>query len=117
MASLYGFIKRLYLVRPFSPPARAVSNTAPQIINPPAPEAPSEFPLRFGIPGAANVAPMALIYPVINHPDAVVEAVPVRGQARADAFAKRQNIPKAYGGPGAYQSPVGNVSCRYIQMV
>jgi predicted dehydrogenase len=86
MTSLYGFVKRLYLA-----------------FNPPAPEAPTESPLRFGILGAAGIAPAALIYPVKNHPDAVVKAVAARDQGRADAFAKKHGIPKAYGGPGAYQ--------------
>ena len=72
--------------------------------NPPAPEAPTESPLRFGILGAANIAPIALIYPVKNHPDAVVKAVAARDQNRADAFAKKHDILTAYGGPGAYQS-------------
>ncbi|KAI9459028.1 NAD-P-binding protein [Russula earlei] len=86
MASLYGFVQRLYLV-----------------FNPPAPKAPSESPLRFGILGAANIAPIALVLPVKSHPDAVVKAVAARDQKRADAFAKKHEIPKAYGGPGAYQ--------------
>ena len=75
-----------------------------QVYNPPAPEAPTESPLRFGVLGAAGIAPIALIYPVKNHPDAVVKAVAARDQGRADAFAKKHGIPKAYGGPGAYQS-------------
>jgi hypothetical protein len=75
-----------------------------QVLNPPAPEAPTDSPLRFGILGAAAVAPLALIYPVKNHPDAVVEAVAARDQGRADAFAKKYGIPKVYGGPGSYQS-------------
>jgi predicted dehydrogenase len=75
-----------------------------QVFNPPAPEAPTESPLRFGILGAANIAPTALIFPVKNHPDAVVKAIAARDQERADAFAKKHGIPKAYGGPGAYQS-------------
>ena len=75
-----------------------------QVFYPPAPEAPTESPLRFGILGAANVAPLALIYPVKNHPDAVVKAVAARDQKRVDAFAKKYGIPTAYGGPGAYQS-------------
>lgn len=86
MASLYGFVKRLYLV-----------------FNPPAPEEPTESPLRFGILGAAGIAPIALVLPVKSHPDAVVAAVAARDQGRADAFAKKHGIPKAYGGPGAYQ--------------
>ena len=75
-----------------------------QIFNPPAPIAPTESPLRFGILGAATIAPIALILPVKNHPDAVVGAVAARDQGRADAFAKKHGIPKAYGGPGSYQS-------------
>ena len=75
-----------------------------QVFNPPAPEAPTDTPLRFGILGAAGIAPIALIYPVKNHPDAVVKAVAARDQGRADAFAKKHGIPKAYGGPGSYES-------------
>ncbi|KAH9000095.1 NAD-P-binding protein [Lactarius akahatsu] len=86
MASLYGFVKRLYLV-----------------FNPPIPKEPTASPLRFGILGAARIAPIALILPVKNHPDAVVTAVAARDQERADAFAKKNGIPKAYGGSGAYQ--------------
>ncbi|KAH9004488.1 NAD-P-binding protein [Lactarius hatsudake] len=86
MASLYGFVKRLYLV-----------------FNPPVPEEPTASPLRFGILGAARIAPIALVLPVKNHPDAVVTAVAARDQGRADAFAKKNGIPKAYGGSGAYQ--------------
>jgi len=47
---------------------------------------------------------MALVLPVKTHPDAVVKAVAARDQGRADAFAKKHGIPKAHGGPGAYQS-------------
>ena len=75
-----------------------------QVFNPPAPEAPTDSPLRFGILGAAGIAPIALIYPVKNHPDAVVKAIAARDQGRADAFAKKHGIPKAYGGPGSYES-------------
>ena len=75
-----------------------------QVFYPPAPEAPTDSPLRFGILGAAAKAPIALIYPVKNHPDAVVSAVAARDQGRADALAKKHGIPKAYGGPGSYQS-------------
>ncbi|KAH9967538.1 NAD-P-binding protein [Russula dissimulans] len=74
-----------------------------QVYNPPAPKEPSESPLRFGILGAANIAPIALVLPVKGHPDAVVKAVAARDQRRADAFAKKHGIPTAYGGPGAYQ--------------
>jgi len=65
-----------------------------QVFNPPAREAPTDSPLRFGILGAAGIAPIALIYPVKNHPDAVVKAVAARDQGRADAFAKKHGIPR-----------------------
>ena len=74
------------------------------MFNPPTPQEPTASPLRFGILGAARIAPLALILPVKNHPDAVVAAVAARDQGRADAYAKKHGISKAYGGSGAYQS-------------
>ena len=53
-------------------------------------------PIKFGILGAAAIAPTALIYPAKSHPEAVVYAVAARDKARAEAFAKKHNIPKAY---------------------
>ncbi|KAI0043356.1 NAD(P)-binding protein [Auriscalpium vulgare] len=64
---------------------------------------PTSAPLRFGILGAARVAPLSLILPVKNHADAVVHAVAARDQNRADTFAKKHGIAKAYGGTAAYQ--------------
>jgi hypothetical protein len=75
-----------------------------QVFYPPAPAAPTASPLRFGVLGAAGIAPIALVLPVKGHPDAVVKAVAARDQGRADAFAKKHGIPMAYGGSGAYQS-------------
>ena len=72
-------------------------------LNPPAAVGATEAPLRFGILGAANIAPIALVWPIRNHPDAVVVAVAARDQAKADAFAKKHGIAKAYGGSNAYQ--------------
>jgi hypothetical protein len=109
MTSLYGFVKRIYLVRllSFNSSLRIyllITASSLQVLNPPAPKAPTDSPLRFGILGAAGIAPLALIYPVKNHPDAVVKAVAARDKKRADAFAKKHGIPKAYGGPDSYQS-------------
>lgn len=56
-------------------------------------------PVKFGILGAAAVAPAALIYPAKSHLEAVVYAVAARDKARAETFAKKHKIPKAYGGP------------------
>ena len=55
-------------------------------------------PIRFGIIGAANIAPAALIYPAKSHPDVVVLAVAARDKKKAEAFAKKYGIVKAYGG-------------------
>jgi hypothetical protein len=55
-------------------------------------------PLRFGILGAANIAPIALVLPARSHPDVVVYAVAARNLVRAEAFAKKYDIEKAYEG-------------------
>jgi predicted dehydrogenase len=49
-------------------------------------------PLRFGILGAARIAPMALVRPSLAVPDAVVTAVAARDPQRARAFAQRHGI-------------------------
>jgi hypothetical protein len=59
--------------------------------------------IKFGILGAAAIAPAALIYPAKSHLEAVVYAVAARDTARAEAFAKKHKISKAYGGPNGYQ--------------
>jgi len=54
-------------------------------------------PLRFGILGAADIAPIALTIPALNHPDVVVYAIAARSLERAQTFSKKHNIQKAYG--------------------
>ncbi|KAJ5452801.1 Oxidoreductase N-terminal [Penicillium cf. griseofulvum] len=49
--------------------------------------------IRFGIFGAAQIAPLALITPALSHPEVIVQAVAARDHARASAFAKKHNIP------------------------
>ncbi|KUM65539.1 hypothetical protein ACN42_g1534 [Penicillium freii] len=49
--------------------------------------------IRFGILGAAQIAPLALITPALSHPEVIVQAVAARDHARASAFAKKHNIP------------------------
>lgn len=74
------------------------------MFNPPKVEISTEgSPIRFGILGAANIAPMALITPVKSHPEAVVYAVAARSLDKATAYAKKHGIEKVYGGPQAYQ--------------
>lgn len=55
-------------------------------------------PLKFGILGAANIAPPALIFPAKSHPEVVVYAVAARDIVRARKFAKKWGIEKAYEG-------------------
>ncbi|KAJ5740975.1 Oxidoreductase N-terminal [Penicillium malachiteum] len=49
--------------------------------------------IRFGILGAAQIAPLALITPATSHPEVIVQAIAARDHARATAFAKKHNIP------------------------
>ncbi|KAH8885998.1 NAD(P)-binding protein [Thozetella sp. PMI_491] len=49
--------------------------------------------LKFGILGAANIAPMALILPAKSHPEVIVHAVAARDKTRATTFAKEHGIP------------------------
>ncbi|KAG6364984.1 hypothetical protein INS49_006589 [Diaporthe citri] len=62
------------------------------ILNPPV--VPKEkHALRFGILGAANIAPTAFITPAKSHPEVVVYAVAARDKTRATAFAAKHYIP------------------------
>lgn len=60
-------------------------------------------PLKFGILGAAKIAPSALITPAKSHPEVVIYAVAARDLGKAQKFAKDHGIEKVYGGSGAYQ--------------
>ena len=60
-------------------------------------------PLRFGILGAARIAPMALILAARTHPDADVVAVAARNEQKARKFAQKHGIPNIYYGPTGYQ--------------
>ena len=61
------------------------------------------MPIRFGILGAANIAPYALIIPSKSHPEAVVYAVAARDHKRAEQFAKKHGIEKVH---ASYQGAV-----------
>ncbi|KAJ6456116.1 NAD(P)-binding protein [Mycena sanguinolenta] len=87
MASMFGLINRVR--KSFNPPE--------------AKPLPDSRPLKFGVLGAAAIAPSALIAPVKSHPEAVVYAVAARSKDRAAAFAKTHGIEKVFGGPNGYQ--------------
>jgi predicted dehydrogenase len=53
--------------------------------------------LRIGVLGSARISAPALIEPARQVPGVTVAAVASRGQARAEAFARRHGIPVAYG--------------------
>ena len=57
----------------------------------------SSNPLKFGILGAANIAPNALIIPAQTHPDVQVYAIAARSLDRAREFAQKYGIEKSYG--------------------
>ena len=65
--------------------------------NPPSvPKSTDPKPLKFGILGAAAIAPAALILPARSHPDVIVYAVAARSKAKAESFAKKHDIEKSY---------------------
>ncbi|KAF8317887.1 NAD(P)-binding protein [Clavulina sp. PMI_390] len=78
MASLLGFVSRNY--QSFFPATTPKESNA----------------LKFGILGAAQIAPVALIVPARTHPDVIIEAVAARDHERAKKFAKKHGIPKTY---------------------
>ncbi|OBZ76357.1 D-xylose 1-dehydrogenase (NADP(+)) 2 [Grifola frondosa] len=83
--------------------------------NPPLVEKASN-PLRFGVLGAARIAPDAIIKPARCHDDVEVIAVAARNKDRADEFAKKWDLPKSYGGATAYQDLLddGDIDAVYI---
>lgn len=87
MSALYGLVQRVYKAN--FPPRCPKSTEAPVI--------------RFGLLGAAKIAPAALIKPALSHPEVVVYAVAARSLEKAKAYAKKHEIEKVYGGPNAYQ--------------
>jgi len=56
----------------------------------------SDVPLRIGILGAARIAPMALLRPARQVPEAVVVAVAARDAQRAQAFATKHGIGRVH---------------------
>ncbi|KAF8906208.1 hypothetical protein CPB84DRAFT_1770236 [Gymnopilus junonius] len=77
-----SLLKRVYTA--FHPPTLPKS-TAPE-------------PLKFGILGAANIGPFALILPAKSHPEVVIYAVAARSLTKAQTYANKHGIEKAYEG-------------------
>ncbi|KAI0134346.1 hypothetical protein BJ170DRAFT_716844 [Xylariales sp. AK1849] len=97
MAALFGLARRNW-----------------QISNPP--EVPkTERPLRFGILGAADIGPLAIIVPARTHSDVVVQAVAARSQDKAKAYARKHGIPEV---KPTYQDVIDDpkIDCVYIPL-
>ncbi|KAI1442442.1 NAD(P)-binding protein [Annulohypoxylon stygium] len=97
MTSLLGLARRNWLI--FNPP-QASKSTAP---------------LRFGILGAADIAPQALILPARSHPDVIIQVVAARDPKKANAYAQKHNIPEV---AKSYQDILDNpnIDCVYIPL-
>lgn len=66
-----------------------------QALYPPRPPK-TENALRFGILGAANIAPGGIIRPAASHPEVIIQAVAARDQKKAQAFATKNGIPQVH---------------------
>ncbi|KAK6222791.1 hypothetical protein LQW54_000600 [Pestalotiopsis sp. IQ-011] len=97
MASIIGFLCRNW-----------------QIVNPPDTKK-IERPLRFGILGAADIGPQAIILPAKTHPDVVTQCVAARDREKATAYAKKHGIPEV---KASYQEILDdpNIDCVYIPL-
>ncbi|KAI2632161.1 oxidoreductase domain-containing protein [Hypoxylon sp. NC1633] len=97
MASLLGLATRNWQI--FNPPKVPKSTT----------------PLRFGILGAADIAPAALILPAKTHPDVVVQTVAARDPKRAKAYAQKHGIPQV---SATYEDLLNSpdIDCVYIPL-
>src|SRR5512135_1936060 len=56
----------------------------------------TDTPLRIGILGAARIAPMALVRPAQQVPEATIVAVAARDPIKAQAFATKHGIPDVH---------------------
>ncbi len=50
--------------------------------------------IRFGVLGAARIAPAAVVRPARANPEVTVEAIAARDTGRAEAFARRHRVPR-----------------------
>jgi predicted dehydrogenase len=68
-------------------------------------------PVRFGVLGAARIAPRALLHPVVDEPRAAVWAIAARDRARAEAFAAHERIDTV---ENSYQAVIDNPNVNAI---
>ncbi|PON22686.1 hypothetical protein TGAM01_v208372 [Trichoderma gamsii] len=61
--------------------------------NPPTPPKSSDA-IRFGVLGAASIAPYSLFNPAKSHPEVIVQAISARDRSKAEAYAKSHGIPE-----------------------
>ncbi|KAH6655752.1 putative oxidoreductase [Truncatella angustata] len=72
---MYALLSRIYTA--FNPPKVEKADGA----------------IRFGVLGAAKIAPLAIITAAASHPEVIVQAISARDRARAEEFAKKHGIP------------------------
>ncbi|KAI0205570.1 hypothetical protein F4808DRAFT_238145 [Astrocystis sublimbata] len=72
-------------------------------------------PLTFGLLGAADIGPAAIILPARTHPDVFIKTVAARDHAKAAAYAKKHGIPNV---AKTYQDVLDdpNIDCVYIPL-
>ncbi|KAL7822790.1 NAD(P)-binding protein [Trichoderma gracile] len=61
--------------------------------NPPTPPKSSDA-IRFGVLGAAGIAPLVLFNPAKSHPEVIVQAISARDRKKAEEYAKSHGIPE-----------------------
>ncbi|OTA03120.1 hypothetical protein A9Z42_0035420 [Trichoderma parareesei] len=61
--------------------------------NPPTPPKSSDA-IRFGVLGAAGIAPLALFNPAKSHPEVIIQAISARDRKKAEEYAKSHGIPE-----------------------
>lgn len=107
MASVIELFRRINAVSHEFTPCRRADNFPSEkaFTNPPAPSGAlgDSIPLKFGILGAARIAPPALITPAKSHAEVEIYAVAARDIDRAEKFAKKYDIKEWYGGQNGYQ--------------
>ncbi|KAI5206101.1 hypothetical protein E4T39_02622 [Aureobasidium subglaciale] len=71
--------------------------------------------LKFGILGAASIAPLSLIIPAKSHPEVIIQAIAARDRSKAEAFAKTHGIPEV---KDSYEDILEdpNIDCIFIPL-